>query len=109
MPGAVVRKQGEVLLDLVAACEALADAELPHPLAGPLDASQRDTLKRLKRAAADLARQWQVDPEALLPSRDYELIVRLGSGESVDPPPSWSGWRRELLIEPLLELARGGI
>ena len=108
MPGAVVRKQGDVLLELIAACQALADDELPHPLPGPLDAPQRDTLKRLKRAAADLASRWQLDPEVLLPARDYELIVRMGSGESVDQPPGWSGWRRELLIEPLLELARGG-
>lgn len=108
MPGAVVRKQGDVLLELIASCQALADGELPHPPAGPLDARQRETLKRLKRAAAELARQWQVDPEALLPARDYELIVRMGSGESVDQPAGWYGWRRKLLIEPLLELAEGG-
>ena len=56
--------------------------------------------------ALQLARQWQLEPEILLPSKEYELLVRLGSGEEVATPPSWSGWRQHNLIEPLLAVAR---
>ena len=108
MPHAVVRKQGHVLLESIESVMGLDEGELPSALPGPLNAPQRDLLKRLKQAAAELARQWQVEPEALLPSRDYETMVRLGSGEEVAVPPHWSGWRRDILIEPLLELAQGG-
>ena len=40
----------------------------------------------------------------LLPARDYELMVRLGSGEAVQEPERWQGWRRERLVKPLLQL-----
>ena len=106
MPHAVVRKQGEVLLDLVETAQDLPAEELPAPLARPLNSAQRDTLKRVKQAAAELARQWQVEPEILLPSKEYELLVRLGSGEDISTPPGWSGWRQDNLIGPLLEVAR---
>jgi ribonuclease D len=105
MPPAVVRRQGSVLLDVIARAQSLEDSELPQPLSRPLDASQRNTLKRVKQAAAELAGEWQVEPEVLLPAREYELIVRLGCGESVSEPASWNGWRRSTLIEPLLKLA----
>ena len=104
MPQAVVRKQGEVILDIVASARALQDSELPPAMAPPLDAGQRETLKRLKKAAAELARGWQVEPEALLPAKDYELMVRLSSGEAIQRPQRWSGWRAGALVEPLLEL-----
>jgi ribonuclease D len=105
MPGAVIRRQGNVLLDAIDRARSLDESELPPPLARPLDATQRHILKRVKQAAAELARQWQVEPEVLLPAREYELIVRLGCGESVSEPASWEGWRRSVLIEPLLVLA----
>lgn len=104
MPQAVVRKQGEVLLDLIDQAHGLDDGELPAPLDKPLDNGQRDELKKLKKAAAELARDWQVEPEALLPAKDYELMVRLAHGEAVQRPSRWLGWRQQALVEPLLEL-----
>ena len=108
MPQAVVRKQGEVILDIVASARALEGSELPQSMAAPLDAGQREQLKQLKKAAAELARDWQVEPEALLPARDYELMVRLSSGEALARPERWSGWRAKPLVEPLLDLAGAG-
>ncbi|MDJ0878986.1 MAG: ribonuclease D [Halieaceae bacterium] len=104
MPQAVVRKQGEVLLELIDEARMLADDELPAGLGKPLDGSQRDELKKLKQAAADLARDWQVEPEALLPAKDYELMVRLAHGEALERPVRWSGWRQQALVVPLLAL-----
>jgi ribonuclease D len=108
MPPAVVRRQGERLLDIIDEALEMDAAELPPSLNGPLNAGQRDQLKRVKQAAAEMAQQWQVEPEVLLPSKEYELMVRLGDGEAVTTPPSWSGWRREQLIEPLLKVLKEG-
>ncbi len=105
MPQAVVRKQGEVLLDLIGEALALDEGELPAPLGKPLDSEQRDTLKKLKQAASSLAREWEVEPEALLPSKDYELMVRMANGEPLERPTRWGGWRRDTLVAPLLKLA----
>lgn len=102
MPQSVVRKQGEVILDIVGNAGALEDSELPQPPPAPLDGPGREALKQLKKAAAELAREWQVEPEALLPARDYELMVRLARGELLDRPPHWRGWREKALVQPLL-------
>jgi len=104
MPPALVRKQGEVLLDLVDAALAQGEDMLPPPMAKPLDGPQRQKLKELKAAAGDIAREWNMQPEALFPAKDYELMIRLGSGEAVEQPGRWLGWRREPLVEPLLRL-----
>jgi ribonuclease D len=108
MPQAVVRKQGDVILDIVESARAMQDSELPAAMAPPLDAAQREQLKQLKKAAAELARGWQVEPAALLPAKDYELMVRLASGEEVERPERWSGWREKTVVEPLLDLVGTG-
>ena len=106
LPPSVVRKQGEALLALVRESEALPEQELPASLPAPLNAAQRGVLKSLKQAGAQLAEDWQVDAAALLPSKDYELLVRDACGEAPVQPSHWQGWRRERLIQPLLKLAR---
>ena len=103
LPGSVVRKLGDALLEVVRAAQALSDDELPAPLPRPLDAEQRKQLKGVKQAAAVIARSWEMEPEGLLPSKDYELMVRLANGEPVIAPERWSGWRSELLVKPLLQ------
>ncbi len=104
MPQAVVRKQGEALLELTDEACCLEKEELPAPLGKPLDSSQREQLKKLKQAAAELAREWEVEPEVLLPAKDYELMVRLANGDSVEWPSRWYGWREQALVIPLLAL-----
>jgi ribonuclease D len=104
MPPAVVRKQGERIIERVRTALELPENSLPSPMARPLDARQRDSLKKLKKAAADMATSWGIEGAAILPARDYELMVRMGSGETVDTPDRWSGWRRQVVVEPLLRL-----
>jgi ribonuclease D len=104
MPPSVVRKQGERLIELVREVLEMPESELPPPLARPLNAAQRDSLKKLKKAAGGMAADWGIESAAILPAKDYELLVRLGGGETVETPDRWNGWRRELVIEPLLRL-----
>ncbi len=102
LPPAVLRKQGDTLLGLVASQQALPDAQLPAPLPAPLDARQRDCQKRLKQRAAQIAAELGVAPQVLVAARDYEALVR----GTPDEPGYWQGWRRERVIEPLRALAR---
>jgi ribonuclease D len=102
LPPAVLRKHGETLLELVADQRQLPEAELPAPLPRPLDARQRNELKRLKQRATAIAEDLGVAPQVLVAARDYETLVR-GSAEE---PGYWQGWRRERVIDPLRELAR---
>ena len=39
--------------------------------------------------------------EAALAGAELELLVREAAGEAIDPPPRWSGWRGEMIVEPL--------
>jgi ribonuclease D len=105
MPHATVRKQGHRIIEVVSTALALDDSQLPPLLPPPLDASQRGRLKLLKQAAAAIATDWGLASEVLLPAKDYELMIRLGSGESVEAPERWSGWRQQSVVQPLLLLA----
>jgi len=105
MPAGLVRRAGEQLLSQIAAVTALDEEELPQRLSPPLDAEQRRTLKELKGTAAKIAEHWGVEAPALLPAKDYELMVRIGSGETLETPARWLGWRQQELIQPLLKAA----
>ncbi|MCX2981447.1 ribonuclease D [Halieaceae bacterium IMCC14734] len=104
MPASVVRKQGATLLTVLQQAEASGDTVPPLP--EPLSAQQRNTVKAMKKKVAGIAQEWQVAPEILLTGKDYELLVRLAEpGAVIAEPVTWAGWRRQPLIEPLLEIA----
>ncbi len=104
IPSSSLRRYGDELLALLAEQESLPEAELPRRLPAPLDAQQRNTLKTLKQGAKKIAETLSVSPEALLASKDYELLVREAAGESNAVPVQWQGWRAELVLSPLREL-----
>ena len=101
-PSAVLRKQGAVLLELVARARALEEQDLPQRLAPPLNGAQRSLLKQLKAQVRRMAKQWDMAAEILLPARDYEVLVRKLSGEPVQEPEHWCGWRARVLLPALL-------
>ena len=96
-----MRRHAGELLELLAAQRQLADADLPPRLPAPLDAAQRNQLKKLKERVRIMARELSTAPEALLQSRDYELLLREAGGEAVERPGHWQGWRLDRVIEPL--------
>lgn len=101
LPPAVLRKQGDTLLKLVAEQRDIPESALPAALEAPLDARQRDLLKQLKQRAAAIADNLGMAPQVLLAARDYEILVR----HSPDEPDYWRGWRYQRVIAPLRELA----
>ena len=108
MPAALLRRQGQQLLQRVQRVQQLPAEQLPPPLPPPLNARQREQLKHVKATARQLARAWQMDAGVLLPAGDYELLVRQAAGARIAQPARWQGWRREQLIAPLLRAAAQG-
>ncbi|MCB1706117.1 MAG: ribonuclease D [Halioglobus sp.] len=106
MPPQVIRRYGEEILDVLAAQRTMDDARLPALLPPPLTAPQRDQVKRLKSQVRRMAAKLAVAPEALLASKDYELLLREAAGEEVDAPIQWQGWRRQVVLEPLRHFLR---
>lgn len=108
VPPGVIRRNGEVLLDLIEEQESLSVSELPPPLPSPPGAAQRKLLKTLRQLVREIAAELHVAPEALLQSRDYEALLREAEGEAVDTPPHWLGWREELVLAPVRARLGGG-
>ncbi len=106
LPPPALRRYGDELLALLAEQAALPDSSMPRRMAPPLNAEQRNQVKKVKQAARDIAQALNVAPEILLPSKDYEVLVREASGESVTVPPHWNNWREDVAISPLRELLR---
>jgi ribonuclease D len=104
---AVLRRNGEELLALLATQRTLPESALPDRLPGPLNPGQRQQLKTLKSQARCLAKEIEVAPEALLQNKDYELLLREASGSKIDPPPHWQGWRNEVVLAPLRQSLAG--
>jgi ribonuclease D len=101
LPPPVLRRHGEELVQLLALQREQPETALPVGLPGPLEPAQRRQLKQLKALARQLAEKLGTAPEALLQSRDYELLLREARGEVVEPPPHWQGWRADTVLAPL--------
>jgi ribonuclease D len=101
LDAAALRRNADELLQLLAEQRAVPAGELPARLPGPLDAQQRKQLKRLKARVKLIADELSAAPEALLQSRDYELLLREAGGEAVPAPGHWQGWRLDKVISPL--------
>jgi ribonuclease D len=101
LPEPALRRYGREWLSLLAAVRELPGDALPAPLPEPLGPPARAALKRLKQRARAIAGDLSVAPEALLPARDFELLLRQANGDPTPDPAHWSGWRSERVIAPL--------
>lgn len=101
LPSPAVRRHGDELLDLLAGYRDVSDVDLPATLPPPLDATQRDQVKKLKAQVREVAVTLAVAPEVLVYSKDYELLLREAQGGVFDLPAHWLGWREETIFTPL--------
>ncbi len=104
LPAPAARRYGDALLSLLGQQASLPERALPQTLPPPLSAAQRNQLKKIKQAARQIAQGLGVAPEVMLPSKDYELLVREAGGLKISAPAQWSGWRSDQVITPLREL-----
>lgn len=101
MDSRTVRRNADELLKVLTLQRAVPDAELPARLPSPLDATQRNQVKKLKARVRQMAVELSAAPESLLQAKDYELLLREAAGTLVDQPRHWRGWRRDTIISPL--------
>jgi len=106
--GRTLKRHGQTLLAIIEQARKADSPDLPDRLPGPLSAQQRARLKQLRKFVVQKAEQLDLAPEYLLQNRDLEALVRSTDGEAVDEPSSWSGWRRDTVIEPLREILQQG-
>lgn len=107
LPPPALRRYGEALLDVLDKQRTVPEADLPPTLPGPLDARQREQVKKLKARVRAIAQDLAMAPEVLLQSKDYELLLREAHGEAVVAPAHWQGWRCDIVLEPLRQLLAG--
>lgn len=107
LPPPVQRRYAQRLLELIEQQAWVPDSEQPSRLPGPLEAPQRDLLKRLKSRAREVAAQLGMAPEYLLAAKDYELLLRQSEGQAIDTPKMWLGWRNAAVVQPLQTFLRG--
>lgn len=107
VPSSSARRYGEELIALLAGQSAVVESALPERLPGPLNSEQRNLLKKVKAEARRLAGTLSVSPEAVLPSKDYDLLIREAHGERLDVPTLWRGWREQQVIAPLRQFLSG--
>ena len=108
VPSSSARRYGEELIAvLVATHNSVAEDALPERLPGPLNSEQRNLLKKMKAEARRIAGTLGMAPEAILPSKDYELLIREAQGEIFDLPGLWAGWREQQVIAPLRQFLSG--
>jgi len=101
LPPAVLRKQGETLLQLVERGQALAGDEAPARDFRPTNAEQKQVSK-LMQLVRDTAEIVQVSTELLATRRDIEQLVYFGKIEHLQ-----QGWRKQVIGEVLLATTRG--
>ncbi|MEM1402416.1 MAG: ribonuclease D [Pseudomonadota bacterium] len=101
LPPAVLRKQGERLLEVVQAAREISECDLPAAAPRPLGGPQRDQLKSAKSQLKVIGESLEIAPEALMAGADLELLVREASGEEVSTPSRWTNWRQEFVVDPL--------
>jgi ribonuclease D len=107
LPSPALRRYADELLHVLAAQRAVANDRLPAPLPAPLDAIGREQVKGMKAQVRDIASALSVAPEALVQSKDYELLLRENSGDNFQEPIHWRGWRKDAVFTPLRNALAG--
>lgn len=93
----MIRRYAQQLLERLAQSQELAPLPL---LPGPPTKEQKKTIQRLRKGVQALSEQLELVPEVLMRRRWLEQWVRQ---PEVLPEPL-QGWRRKVVVEPLLPL-----
>ncbi len=107
LPDGTRRRHADALLTLVDAALGLPLQDLPPLVPPPLVAAQTRRAKRLRARTVTRAEELGVAPEMLARRRDFEELLRWADGTEVRAAPAvLDGWRRGVIGEELLALAR---
>jgi len=105
-PG-VVRKYAEVVLDKIADADKTPKDELPSLVQEPLSKSIPSVAKKLKAVIRVIAEKHKLPPEVfcrkkVLESLMLRYVESIGSGDDIQLPIEFDGWRSEFVLEPLM-------
>lgn len=100
-----VRLYGDAILGIVANAKEASRDSWPERVPGPLPVDQTELYKKVKARVLAVADCHGVPAEVLARRKQLEQLVRSGcySGE-YQIPEVFTGWRRPLLAEPLMQL-----
>lgn len=96
-----VRREGNTLLAIVEAARDTPPELWPRPVPAPLPRERAGSLQRLRQLAAARAAELNVPAELLARKRDCESVLRSG-----ELPEGLTGWRRAVIGDDLVALAR---
>lgn len=105
-PG-VVRKYAEVVLDKITDADKTPKDELPSLVQEPLSKSIPSVAKKLKAVIRVIAEKHKLPPEVfcrkkVLESLMLRYVESIGSGDDIQLPIEFDGWRSEFVLEPLM-------
>lgn len=103
-PG-LLRRYGEILLHIIAACRQIPEDSLLKPLPKPLGKEFAPIVKQVKAKLDEIAQNNHLPKELLASRRDIEQFVFHGVDPDVPLPGRYTrGWRRALVAEPVMAL-----
>lgn len=106
--GRTLRQFGEQILDIVEEALQVDESELPTRLSKPLPREAATVSDQIKAWVAEIAKEIQMPGEVLMKKKLIkELMVAYGqhvvNDEEIQLPLELEGWRRSVIVEPLLE------
>lgn len=105
VPPVVVRRYGDLLLDIVAGAQEAAPGDI-ESIAAPLTRDEQGTYKQVKRLLTRAAEQHDVPVELLAPRRRLEALVHARSDDqALARSILFKGWR-QALTEPVKDQVR---
>lgn len=108
-----VRHEGDVVLALVQEAAAATEAQCPPRQDAPLTNAQKQQLRRMQDLVESRAHELGIPPELLGRKRVLLPLLyalsKLSAGSTLadsEIPAELTGWRRQQILEPLLQLPR---
>ncbi len=103
----IIGRFGKTFLRIVHEALEVPEADYPELLPEPLSGRQRALLKKMRAKVNAWARELRLAPQILLSSKDMEWMLR-HRGEVTAMPLHWQGWRREAVVDPMLNWLEEG-
>lgn len=102
-----IRLYGDSIMQIIKSSEHINRQQWPEKIDGPLPADQSELLKRVRERISQLSDEYDIPNEVLAKRKQLESWLRSGcrNGEYT-VPDVFSGWRSEVLVNPVNELLK---
>ena len=105
MRHATLKKEGQMIIDVIKSSKDIDKAQWPKPLDRPLSQASGEWFKKMRKLVNELAEELDVPPEVLARKKPLEKMLRDGYPNGpFTIPDAWQGWRQTVVAQPLVEL-----